>query len=271
MEYGCWRTQKNKMQRLVTYGDSWTVGEGCNREVEDTLSNEKKIAYQKENSWAKFLSDTLGIPYQNNGISGNPNNKIFNQIVADVKNGITTKNDLVIVMWSSSLRDYLPFMPHGPKGEWLSWSTKHLMETPERFFNSTQSDNRFYDFFLEDYKKFFVGNLYSDLYYSIINQNYIIFLQNYFKHYKINYVMCDGLESMFLGLSPCFDKTSLIDSHYYWGFKTNSFREWLIKQTDESYWEYIERWDTRITQHPNIKGYKKISEELYNFVNKIRF
>lgn len=258
------------MKRLVAYGDSWTIGEGCNREIEDTLSKHEKMVYQKENSWVRFLADRLNIPYENNGISGNPNNKIFNQIVDDIKNGITTKNDLVLIMWSSSLRDYLPFMPHGPKGEWLSWSTKHLMETPDRFFTSTQTENRYYDFFMEDYKKFWLTNLYEDLYYSIVNQNYIIFLQEFFKHYKINYIMCDGIEDMFLGIVPQYDKTNLIKAENYWGYKTNTFRDWLIQRTDETFWEHKERWDTRGTQHPNVKGYELIGNELYNFIKLMK-
>ena len=257
------------MKRLVAYGDSWTIGEGCNREIEDILSKHEKMAYQKENSWVRFLSDNLSIPYENNGISGNPNNKIFNQIVDDVKNGITTKNDLVVVMWSSSLRDYLPFMPHGPKGEWLSWSTKHLMETPERFFTSTQTENRYYDFFMEDYKKFYLTNLYSDLYYSMVNQNYIIFLEQFFAHYKIKYILCDGIEDMFLGLNKEYDKTHLINSKYYWGYMKQSFRDWLIERTDETFWEFKEKWETRGTQHPNIKGYRMIADELATFINDL--
>jgi len=259
------------MKKLVAYGDSWTIGEGCNREIEDTLSKHEKIVYQKENSWVKFLSNKLNIPYENNGISGNPNNKIFNQIVDDIKNGITTKNDLVVIMWSSSLRDYLPFMPHGPKGEWLSWSTKHLMETPDRFFTSTQTENRYYDFFMEDYKKFWLINLYEDLYYSIVNQNYIIFLQEFFKHYKINYVMCDGIEDMFLGITSQYDKSNLINAENYWGYKTYTFRDWLIQRTDETFWEHKERWDTRCTQHPTIKGYKLIADELFSFISNIKW
>lgn len=259
------------MKRLVAYGDSWTIGEGCNREIEDTLSKHEKMAYQKENSWVRFLSDKLSLPYENNGISGNPNNKIFNQIVDDVKNGITTKNDLVVVMWSSSLRDYLPFMPHGPRGEWLSWSTKHLMQTPERFFTSTQTENRYYDFFMEDYKKFWLNNLYSDLYYSIINQNYILFLQEFFSHYKIKYILCDGIEDMFLGIQKDYDKTHLIQTKNYWGCMQVTIREWLINNTDKTYWEYEQDWDFRSTQHPNIKGYELISEELFNFINNIKW
>jgi hypothetical protein len=256
------------MKRIVAYGDSWTIGEGCNREIEDTLSKQEKINFQKENSWVKHLSDKLNIPFENNGISGNPNNKIYNQIVDDIKNGITTKHDFVVIMWSSSLRDYLPFLPHGPKGEWLSWSTKHLMETPDRFFTSTQTENRYYDFFMEEYKKFFLLNLHSDLYYSVINQNYIIFLQQFLNHYKIKHLMCDGIEDMFLGIEPLYDKTTLINTNSYWGCREKTMRDFLIEFNDYDMWEYKERWDTRGTQHPNSKGYQLIADELHRFINQ---
>jgi hypothetical protein len=32
-------------------------------------------------------------------------------------------------------------------------------------------------------------------------------------------------------------------------------------------WEHKERWDTRGTQHPNIKGYELIAEELGKFID----
>ena len=63
--------------------------------------------------------------------------------------------------------------------------------------------------------------------------------------------------------------THLINPKYYWGYKTQTFRDWLIERTDESFWEHKERWDTRGTQHPNLKGYKLIGEELANFINDV--
>lgn len=257
------------MKRLVAYGDSWTGGEGCNREIEDTLSMHEKLIYQKNNSWVSFLSEKLNITFENKGVSGNSNNKIFNLIADDIRNGVTTKDDLVIIMWSSSLRDSLPFFPKlYDKGEWLSWSMKHLIEAPEKFIKSTKSENKFYDFFLEDYKKFFLSNLFSDYYYSIINQNYIIFLQNYFEYYGIKYIMCDGIESMFTGLNPSFDKSNLIKKEYYWECNQNTIQNWLIENSDDSVWEHKERWKDVSNQHPNIKGHKMIAEELNSFISK---
>ena len=253
---------------LHAYGCSWTEGQGCNRIVEDSLSKEERPLYRKENSWVKFLADKLNIPFINNAVSGNANNKIFNQIVSDIQSEKIKSDDFVTIMWSSSLRDYLPFLPHGPKGEWLSWSTKHLMETPDRFFTSTQTENRYYDFFMEEYKKFFLLNLHSDLYYSVINQNYIIFLQQFLNHYKIKYLMCDGIEDMFLGIENVYDKTSLINANSYWGCRGKTMRDFLIEFNDYDMWEYKERWDTRGTQHPNAKGYQLIADELHRFINQ---
>ena len=34
---------------LRAYGDSWTIGEGCDRKIEDSLSKEDKINFQKNN------------------------------------------------------------------------------------------------------------------------------------------------------------------------------------------------------------------------------
>ena len=87
---------------LYGYGDSWTAGEG-------STSNKDEWEY---NSYIKQLGDKLNIPSINYGISGNSNQKIFNKVVADVKEFKVKSNDLVIVMWSSSLRDVVPFLPN---------------------------------------------------------------------------------------------------------------------------------------------------------------
>ena len=47
--------------------------------------------------WVDLLAERIGYKPYNCAIGGSSNNKIFNQIVDDVKNGITTKNDLVVV------------------------------------------------------------------------------------------------------------------------------------------------------------------------------
>lgn len=258
------------MQRLISYGDSWTIGEGCNRLIELSLSDHEKFIFQKENSWVKLLSDKLNIPYINHGLSGNSNSKIFNQVIDDVKNGKTTKYDLVTIMWSSSLRDDLPFFPNGDGNKWISWSTMNLSENPEKFFKSSKTENEFYDSFIEYYKKFYLTELYDDKYYFILNQNYIIFLQYFLKYYNIKYIMMDGIENMFLGSCKDFDKRHLIDVEFYWCCGENNARKFLTDLNRDDIWEHKERWRDIASQHPNEIGYKILSDEFYRFIkNKI--
>ena len=103
---------------LHAYGDSWTEGQGVDGELIYTDREELKN-YRNEYSWVNLLSKKLDVPFVNNGISGYGNNKIFNQIVSDVQSKKIKSEDFVIIMWSSSLRDYVPFLPNN---EWISWS-----------------------------------------------------------------------------------------------------------------------------------------------------
>ncbi len=252
--------------KLRAYGCSWTQGEGSDISIEHTLKNEELNSFRNEHSWVKILADSIGIDCVNNGISGNSNNNIFNKVVLDTIDGVIKSNDLVIVMWSSSLRDSVPFFP---KNEWVSWSVKHLMESPHKFVNSFKTDNDVYSDFLTNYKNFFINELFNQNYYNIINQNYINFLQKLFNHYNIKYVMCDSFEPMLMDLHKKDDVTHTIDISSYWQFGKQTFRDFLIKTNRLDIWEHQDvTFKTRATQHPNKWGYKLISEELYNYIVK---
>jgi len=252
---------------LHTYGCSWTEGEGADREVEDKINDrDEKRIFRNSLSWPKFLGDKLDLVVRNNGISGNANNKIFNQIITDIQDERIQENDLVIVMWSSSLRDHVPFLP---KGEWVSWSTKHLMQDPHRFINSFKSDNEKFVEFLSSFKEYFILNLFNQNYYNIVNQNYILFLQKIFSYYNIKYIMCDSIEHMIIDLHKKDDITNLVDKEKYWNFNKQIFRDFLNKTNRLDIWEYQDAtYSTRATQHPNKIGYELIANELYEFIIK---
>jgi len=252
---------------LHAYGDSWTEGEGCNLEIESTLKNQELIIYRNQNSWVKLLSDKLNLQWINNGKSGNPNSVIFNSIIDDVTNGRIKKNDLVIIMWSSSLRDYAAFLP---RQQWVSWSIKHLVSLPEKFINSYKSNNEIYDSFLKEYKSFFLDNLFNQNYYNIVNQNYIIFLQKLFEYYGIKYLMCDAFDTMVVNPNETDDVTNLITTKYYWQYRKKTMRD-LLKETGTDCFEDIKMITKNPAQHPNTKGYNLISQELNNYIveNKI--
>lgn len=251
---------------LRAYGDSWTVGQGCNKIIEDSLEKDEKIEFQKTHSWVKLLGDKFGLDSVNNGVSGNSNNKIFNNLIDDIKNGVIKNDDLVIIMWSSSLRDPVPFLP---SGEWVTWSVKHLIEEPHKFLNSYSSSNDKFDSFFNDFKKFFIVELFNQNYYNIVNQYYILFVQKMLNYFNIKYIMCDSFESMLIDLGEKDNYTRFIDKKYYWEFNQQTFRTFLNKIKKIDIWEYQdEKFQSRASQHPNYEGYRIISEELYDFITK---
>ena len=247
---------------LHAYGDSWTEGEGCDLEIESTLKNQELIIYRNQNSWVKLLADKLNLQWINNGKSGNPNSVIFNSIIDDVTNNRIKKGDLVIVLWSSSLRDYAAFLP---RQQWVSWSVKHLVNLPEKFINSYKSNNETYDSFLREYKSFLLDNLFNQNYYNIVNQNYIIFLQKLFEFYGIKYLMIDAFDKMVDSPNKQDDITHLINKKNYWKFDSKTIRDFLIK-TNTNCFESNETINKNPAQHPNEIGYNLISEELYNYI-----
>jgi hypothetical protein len=252
---------------LHAYGDSWTEGQGSDYEHELSLiEREDKKTFRNEHSWVKSLSDKLGISYVNHGISGNANNKIFNAVVNDIKNNKVASDDFIIIMWSSSLRDNVPFLPDG---EWVTWSIKHLLNEPHKFINSHVSENECYDDFFTKYKEFFLSEMFNQNYYNIVNQNYIIFLQKLLNHNNIKYMMCDSFESMLVDLNKKDDITHLIDTSKYWNFDKKTFRDFLNETKRLDVWEFQDvNFMERTTQHPNKEGYKLIAKELYNFIKQ---
>lgn len=271
--------------KLHAYGDSWTEGLGCDLKIEKTLSKEfslsghpistpELIKFRHEHSWVKKLAGKLGLEWENHGVSASSNYKIFQKAVEDIKEKKVTEKDFVVVMWSSTLRDPLPFLP---AGEWLTWSEQKLKQHPENFINSYKSENETYDNFLREYKKFFLTNLYSSNYYSIINQNYICFLQEMLKSYNIRYVFCDAFDSMINPILDKEDKSYLIDSIPYYGFKfyknTNkTFSHTLMELKKKNIWEHDLDDVSTFTQmahptHPNAFGYSIIADILASFIH----
>lgn len=249
---------------LHGYGCSWTEGEGCDTEIEKTLKNQQLNLFRNSHSWVRGVAEKLNCEWINNGISGNSNSAIFNGVINDVTEYKIKKNDLVIIMWSSSLRDVVPFLP---KNEWISWSIKHLANLPDKFINSYKSDNNKYDQFLSDYKTFFLSMMFNQNYYNIVNQNYIIFLQKLFKEYGIKYLMIDAFDKMVHNVPTVDDITHLINKKNYWQFDKSTIREFLIK-TKTNCFETNQTIDENPAQHPNSLGYNLISEEIYNYIIK---
>lgn len=251
--------------KLYTYGDSWTEGQGCESEKESQIKDRLVLKeFRNQHSWPKFLSLNLRCGFENKGLSGRANNLIFNDVIYDLRNGNVHKGDLIVIMWSSSLRDYVHFLP---KGEWISWSSDELKLLPQKFIESYKFGNEKYNNFLSNYKGFFLQNMFSQNYYNIINQNYIIFLQKMLEEYEINYLMCDAFDFMVQSPNAEDDITHLINKKTYWKFGNQTIKDYLTI-LNENVWEVEELKSLNISNHPNHLGYKFIAEELFRYIEQ---
>jgi hypothetical protein len=256
--------------KLFTFGDSWTEGVGGNIKEEYTTDiPEERTAIRQKFCWPGYLSKLLQCEIINNGVGAFSNNAIFNAVSYQLKNEIITKDDFVVIMWSSSLRDPLPFFPN--LDDFFIWGERykskgHLLKY---IFDGVNTNNTNYNRANKNFRNYYIGNLFSDTYYDIVSQNYILHLQFIFKELGIRYLFCDAFDTMIKqNINVLVDKTHLIDSNSYWGYQHKTMADLLIDTKQNDVWEDNLHWlDTTIGKHPNGNGYKLIANELFKFIN----
>lgn len=257
--------------KLYAFGDSWTEGVGgCLEEEYTTNIPKEKTKIRQNFCWPKYLSDLLGIELFNFGMGASSNKTIFDMVSHSIHNQTISKNDLVVIMWSSSLRDSLPFFPDD--NPWHFWGERYISKKHiyEFIVNKTTSNNTDPHINLKkDYKEFFLENLFSDEYYNIINQNYILYLQFMFDRIGIRYVFCDAFDKMIKkNISKEIDKTNYINKNHYWNFSNKTFKDYLCETNKKEVWEDRQFWnDTKYGgKHPSKFGYEIIAKELYDWI-----
>lgn len=257
--------------RLFTFGDSWTEGVGGNIDEERTtdILEEKTIIRQKY-CWPKHLSELFECEVKNYGVGSFSNTAIFNAICYQLKNEIITQDDFVVIMWSSSLRDPLPFFP--TEDDFFIWGKRYKSKEYllKYIFDGVNGDNVNYNRAEKNFRDYYIGNLFSDTYYDIVNQNYILHLQFICNELGIRYLFCDAFDRMInKNIDGLVDKTHLIECDRYWGYKDKTIVDLLIDTNRKDVWEDNTKWINTIAgKHPNSNGYKLIADELYKFINK---
>lgn len=253
---------------IYAFGDSWTEGVGCDLKKELNINDpEERTKFRQQLCWPKYLADLLNADFINMGIGGGSNKIIFDSVVSLIKNDTIKTNDLVVVMWTSPLREEVQFFP---KDEWHFWGKRY--QNKEHIFKfilkNPEIRNLKYRRFEKEYKEFFISEVYNDSYYDIINQNYVIFLQSLFKKMGINYLFCDAFEQIISkNVLKELDKTHLIDKNHYWNFMESDFKEFLISKNLRHVWEDNALFSKNNSgKHPSKDGYKIIAEELYRWI-----
>lgn len=255
--------------KLFTYGDSWTEGVGGNiREEYTTDIPEERTKIRQKYCWPKYLSESLDCEVKNNGVGGFSNNAIFNTIFYQLKNEIITKDDFVVVMWSSSLRDPLPFFHN--EDDFFIWGKRYKSKGHifKYIFDGISGDSVKYNKAEKNFRNYYIANLFNDTYYDIVNQNYILHLQFMFKELGIRYLFCDAFDTMISkNIDTLVNKTNLIDINRYWGYQTKTMADLLIGTKQNDVWEDNESWSDIVGKHPNSNGYKFIADELFSFID----
>ena len=91
--------------RLIAFGDSWTAGHGVESDsTYKEIANPPKFIekLREQNSWPRWLSEKLGIPYVNMGYCGFGNEYILNEVEKAKK--FIEKDDIVIVVFTYPFR-----------------------------------------------------------------------------------------------------------------------------------------------------------------------
>jgi lysophospholipase L1-like esterase len=271
------------MKRIVSFGDSFTVGLGTNRvheqkifddfvEISKDKARQECSIFRRKNSFTQFLSDNFKCDNLNLGESGCSNKDIMNNVFNSIDSDDVTSDDFVIIAFTSSLRDTQSFFPeivnknrtNGDTG--IAWSKNELSTSLNSSIEHLTNDT---DVFMTEYRKLFITELYDEYYYSMYNQNIILILQKYLEYNNIEYIMVDAFESMLY--SKDYDKINLIDKTKYWEFDSKTISSFLREFNDISLFEK-DKWviNELVSKHPSTAGHRLFADELYRYINEKR-
>ena len=276
------------MKRIISFGDSFTLGLGTDRKVEYQLfqsaknrqeGKDKQVDFQHNNCFSKFFADEFDVPVINTGVSGCNNKDILNEIMQfDLNNGFVG-HDFILIGFTSSYRDKLPFFPdvyndnvrHG-----FQWSMKELplLSDPKDIFFWKEGNDKWRNWsddfennlnnFMKDYLKFYMVEVFDDSYWQIYNSNLIVYIQKYLEFKKVKYIMFDAFEPMLN------DIPKFVNKKTYWGCGEKNIYSFLKQFNDESvYEEGNHNINKLVPKHPSRKGHKLFAEELYRFYNEV--
>lgn len=290
--------------RVISFGDSFTAGLGTNRKVEEKFykgvpkhrlpeARAKHRKYIVERSFTKYLADKLKCTYINEGAIGCNNNDIVNSIVRFGLEKKFNKDDLVVVSFTSTLRDKLPFLPsqindqHRPG---ITWSIKELSLLEN--FDATliefiSDENNFkiankdgyankeellaygkFNYTYHEFCKKYVIDMHDYSYLDYFNLNMIAFLQIYFNVNNVKYIFADAFEHSYNG--SCYDKVDKLDLRNYFEFGKNTYSTILTSMNDRTLLEddgY--NINNLVSLHPSYKGHKVIANLLHKFYQSV--
>ena len=285
--------------KVISFGDSYTSGVGTDRvkeqEIKDSNNTNKDTArdlYQEfttSHSFTRYFADKLKLEWINKGEPGCSNRDIVTNIFQYYADRFFTKGDIVLVSFSSTLRDQFPFFPILKEKQWkgISWNVKDIFEplkdvrSYEEFKKSANRndllglsvnpENISTGFFMNEYKKFFLTEMFDYRYFDFFNFNMIALLQEFFDFIEVDYILIDAFEPSFYGST--YDKRELIEKYaHYWKYNEHSIFSYLEQYEDSDLFELDGYASTSsvAAKHPSKKGHKLFANSLHKHYIRTR-
>jgi hypothetical protein len=200
------------MKTIHFFGDSWTKGDGC-QFVPGSGIIDSKIKYGPDYS---VEYNTFSFPSQmkqylpfdanisNNGSSGSSNFQIYKKILDELYNNKFKSGDIVVVSWTSIVREPLPFLfsREHTNSEWdthgINYSVKGHIQPQDHFVPSWISmmrESKSKKISKKIYEDFIVDRINLNLLHEIC-MNYVCNLQILFKEIGIDYLFINTFENI---------------------------------------------------------------------------
>lgn len=267
--------------KIFCFGDSWTLGQGCQFEpgTGNKLTSEKYdkklLPLLDQYSYPAVLGKLLEnkVKVINKGSNGAGNKDIFQNILHDIHNGNIHKNDLVIIGWTSIIREHIPFFESVNGHQVLpnGFFAMKNMDTAEKInFGGIIKKEKLQKFYEDAFKDYISYRLNFDWFYEIV-LNYICNLQIIFDGFGINYLFFNAFENV----TNTNIKVKEFINMDKWILPESTFSDYLCDieenltfESGYSLWEddFIKPGRNHDGPHPNRIGYELIAKKIYDFL-----
>jgi hypothetical protein len=261
------------MKRFVLYGDSWTEGQGIGTGELEHTQYEPLDVYRKTNHpISKLLTEKYGASVINKGIQANTNTYILKQMYDDVVNGYFTENDIVIIGFTSLIRDHHPFIPtqYNEKTKY-GWNIHNMINEIDEL-HPFQDTDTIYERHFKEYAINYITEIFDKSYYDYVGFNMVYFLQHFLKANQIEYFFWNPFETI---IETNYKNEHLIDKSRYINFGDNFMNllykeEKLILNSNSNFtvWEKNQI-NPKHALHPNYWGYEIIAKKIIQHISYI--
>lgn len=268
--------------KIHCFGDSWTQGIGVEWEPGKgaiPMSERYDLNWdtiRDTYSWPGQLRTKLGgkIGVNNFGVAGYSNFEIYNEIMQKLQDDTIKRGDLVIVSFSSIIREPLNFLSMADNSVYgfINYSnavhSAPMQEYPNWIVHLEEGEIK--KAAIENYKDFLVNRLNYDFLYETA-MNYVCNLQVFFDSIGIKYLFVNAFENIISKTIPFYNQIK----EENWVLFNYTLSEYLLDRRNEideslpyALWEddYKDVQKCSDGPHPNRIGYGFIAELLHTTI-----